>query len=323
MLRALSFARAQPCRFWLFKAVGAENKWAGRQGPIAGNAMRLRRQYLIAGIAWAVLLGPLAAFLLFGFAAGASWLWLFGDDPWPAATQWVLPLIGLIGGVVAALACIIVAGSYGRKREALFPANRHGERRKVLLLTATPLVLAAFLGAKVWWEGREYSEAMALATQREAAFAALVGAKHKIAGLTLDSSAEGTFRATVQLAGERERDHRLSWRVVDRGFGAALATGERIIRLQPGARAVEIAFTLDELARSYKAKVLNGAGGILVDEAFQLELSLMPVLSESERQELPPGERHRLATGDTSLRADMSTEFPVRFMIRGDGSIEK
>jgi hypothetical protein len=103
----------------------------------------------------------------------------------------------------------------------------------------------------------------------------------------------------------------------------ALATGERIIRLQPRARAVDIAFTLDELARSYKGKVLNGAGGILVDEPFQLEVSPMPVLSESERQELPPGERPRLATGDTSLRADMSTEFPVRFMIRGDGSIEK
>lgn len=288
-----------------------------------GDAMKLRRQYLIVGIAWAVLLGPLAAFLLFGFAAGASWLWLFGDDSWPEPTQWVLPLIGLIGGVVAALACIIVAGIYGRKREALLPANRHGERRKVLLLTATPLVLAALLGAKVWWEGREYSEALALATQREAAFAALVGARHKIAGLALDGSAEGRFRARVQLAGEREGDYRLTWRVVDRGFGAALATGERIIRLQPGARAVDIAFTLEELARSYKEKVLNGAGGVLVDESFQLELSLMPVLSPSERQELPPGERHRLTTGDTSLRAHMSTEFPVHFVIRGDESIER
>lgn len=285
--------------------------------------MKLRRQYLIVGIAWAVLLGPLMAFVLFGFAAGASWLWLFGDDPWPQATRWVLPLIGLVGGVLAALACIVVADSYGRRREALPPATLHGERRRVLLLIATPVVLAAFVGAKAWWEGREYSEAMALATQREAGFAALVGARHKIAGLTVDGSAEGTFRAKARLAGERQGDYRLSWRVVDTAFGAALAVGERIIRLQPGGRAVEIAFTLDELARSYKAKVLDGAGGVLVDESFQLEVWLVPVLSEGERQELPPVERYRLATGDTSLRAEMSTEFPVRFVLRGDGSIEQ
>lgn len=99
--------------------------------------------------------------------------------------------------------------------------------------------------------------------------------------------------------------------------------GKRIVRLQPGARAVDIAFTLDELARGYKAKVLKRAGGVLVDESFQLQLSLVPVLSEDERQELPPGERHRLATGGTSLRADMTTEFPVRFIIRGDESTER
>lgn len=285
--------------------------------------MRLRRQYLIVGIAWAVLLGPLIAFALFGFAAGASWLWLFGDDPWPEATRWVLPLIGLVGGVLAALACIVVADSYGRRREVLPPASLHGERRRLVLLIATPLVLAALLGAKVWWEGREHSKAMALATQREAAFAALLGARHTIAALTVNGSAEASFRAKVQFAGKREGDYRLRWQVVDTGFGASLATGERIIALQPGARAVDIAFTLDELARGYKAKVLDGAGGVLVDEAFRLEVSLVPVLSEGERRELPPGERHRLTTGDTSLRAEKSTEFPVRLMIRGDGSIQR
>lgn len=285
--------------------------------------MKLRHRYLIAGIAWALLIGPATAFLLFGFAAGASWLWLFGDDPWPEATQWALPLIGIIGGALAALTCIIVAYSYGRTQEALPQANTRTERRKVLVLAVTPLALLFLFGLNVWRESREYARDMEIAAQREAAFAALTGARHRIAAVTLDQSADDRFRATIRMRGERAGEYGLHWQVTDNGFKTALAAGNEVIRLHPDESETEVVFTLDELARSYRAKVLHGGGGVLVEEPFRLEVSLTPLFTETEREALPPGERRRLDTGESPLHSLKSMTFPVRFIVDRDGSTKK
>ena len=285
--------------------------------------MKLRHQYLIAGIAWALLMGPAAALLLFGFAAGASWLWLFGDDPWPEATGWVLPLIAIIGGALAALTCIIVAYSYGRTQEALLPTNARTERRKVLLLTVTPLGLLLLFGLNVWRESREYAQDMELTAQREAAFGALTSARHRIDAVTLDQDADDRFRATIRMRGERAGEYRLHWQVVDNGFKTELAAGNEAIRLQPGESETELGFTMDELVRSYRTKVLRGGGGVLVEEPFRLQVSLTPIFSEAERRELPPGERRRFELGESPLRSTKSTTFPVRFLIDRDGRTEK
>ena len=285
--------------------------------------MKLRRRYLIAGIAWALLIGPAAAFLLFGFAAGASWLWLFGDDPWPEATQWALPLIAIVGGAVAAFICIFIAYNYGRTQESLPQTNARTERGKVVVLTLTPLALLVLFGLNVWRESREYAHEMEIATQREAAFAALSSASHRIAAVTMDQSADNRFRATIRTKGQRAGEYRLTWRVADTGFGAALATGNEVIRLQPGDGKTEIVFTLDELARSYRAKVLHGGGSVLVDETFCLEVSLTPLFSETEREALPPGEQRRLDAGESPLRSLKSIKFPVRFIIGSDGRTKR
>ena len=285
--------------------------------------MKLRHRYLIAGIAWASVMGPATAFLLFGFAAGASWLWLFGDDPWPEATQWALPLIGLIGGAVAAFICIFIAYNYGRAQESLPQANARTERRKVIVLTITPLALLVLFGINAGRESREYARDMEIAAQREAAFAALTGARHRIAAVTLDQSENDRFRATIRIKGKRAGEYRLHWQVVDSGLKTALAAGNDVIRLQPGESETEIAFTLDELARSYRAKVLHGRGGVLVEEPFRLHLLLTPLFTETECEALSPGERRRLDTSDSPLRSLKSIKFPVRFIIDRNGRTKK
>jgi len=52
--------------------------------------------------------------------------------------------------------------------------------------------------------------------------------------------------------------------------------------LQPGQEETAITFALDDLAQSYQAKVLRGSSGVLVDEPFALDVSLVPLFNESE-----------------------------------------
>jgi hypothetical protein len=285
--------------------------------------MRLRYQYLIAGVGWAVLLGHLTFLLLVAIAAGISWLWLFGDSSWPPVMRWVLPLVGVIGGIAAAAGTIVAAYLYGRGREALPRAALRGEPWKILVLAMVPLLLLFVVGLGALRQGRDYTKAMTAATQREAAFATLLGAHHRITDLTVDRSPDDAFHAAVRLAGSREGDYRLRWRVVDRGMDAGLAAGAQFLHLQPGERRVEVTFTLEELARGYQSQVLHGKGGALVDEPFRLDVSLRPVFSDAEREELPPGERRRLESGESPLSSSRSAPFTVRFVIRKDGSLEK
>jgi hypothetical protein len=285
--------------------------------------LRLRHQYLIVGVAWATLLGPIACLVLFAFAAGVSWLWLFGDNPWPETTQWVLPLIGAIGGLVVAGSCIAVAYSYGRSREVSPLANSGRERQKIAVLLITPLLIATLLGIKAWKEKQAYTDTMAIATQREAAFAGLVAACHKINDISITQGTDGVFHAIVRLTGKREGTYRLSWQVTDTRYAGQLASGSQVTRLQSGSREVAIAFTLIELARRYEAKILKGHGGVLVEQHFELTTALEPVLSEAERAALPPGEWRRLDAGESPLRSHKSADFPVRFVIRPNGAIEQ
>ena len=66
---------------------------------------------------------------------------------------------------------------------------------------------------------------------------------------------------------------------------------------------------------------ITPAGGVLVEEAFRLEASLEPVLSESELAMLPPSERRTLARGLSPLRVEGGARLPVRFVIQTDGAI--
>jgi hypothetical protein len=184
-----------------------------------------------------------------------------------------------------------------------------------------PLALILMIGVQVWWEGKEYTEAMAVATQREAYFQSFVQARHTITDLTVDRRADGAFRAAVRLDGAGEGAYRLTWRVVDSGYRSSLLEGERTLRLHNGAREIEIPYRLEDLVRSYKSKHLTG-GGVLVEEPFRVYVTIEPILTPTERAALPPGELRRLKMGQSPLRSQNSKSFPVRFIIRLDGTLE-
>lgn len=74
--------------------------------------MRLRYGYLLAGVAWVLFVAPAAAYVLLGVVAGALWLYVLGDNPWPSITEWVLRTTGLVVFVSIAAGCVQVAYRY-------------------------------------------------------------------------------------------------------------------------------------------------------------------------------------------------------------------
>ena len=60
---------------------------------------------------------------------------------------------------------------------------------------------------------------------------------------------------------------------------------------------------------------MNGGAGVLIDELFEFDAMLEPILSADEILDLPPGEQRGLGTEDSALRTAAIMSFPVRFLI--------
>lgn len=283
--------------------------------------MRLPTRYLAVGTAWAVLLGPLVCIALVGSAAGIAWVMIFGDDPWPESTQWVLPAIGLAGGVTTAVACIVLGYRYGKIRETSRRETTPAEKRKIVALTVAPLTALLMLAGVAWVRMERYEHAMTLAASREAAFARLMGTRHEIAEIVIEQTADGMIRANIGLTAGRQGPYRLSWHVTAPNFRGVLLDDSRSLNLKRDGRSLVLTFAVGQLARSYQALVLKGRGGVLVEEPFRLDVTLEPDLAAADYADLPPGERYRLRAGQSPLRSKASVNVPVRFLIRRDGTL--
>ncbi len=90
--------------------------------------MRLTTLYGLVGLVWGVLLGGIAALAVMAMAAGVSWVFLFGDDPWPEAVGWVIPLTGLTA-FLGALALCTSLGLRSGRRAASRPRPEAGASR--------------------------------------------------------------------------------------------------------------------------------------------------------------------------------------------------
>ena len=277
--------------------------------------MKIRHLYLIASLLWALLLGPIAGLAIIGISAGITWLYIFGDNPWPSATEEVLLLLGIAGALLIAIAVILAGHQRGKQREASPRMNQKSERRRAMALLIAPIVMMLVTATALAINERNYRQAMNAATTREATFADLIGANQKIVGITITSNADGMIRAVVRISGKREGDYRLNWSVVPSSFSRPVITGDRSLKLLRGDDDVTITFSMDELQRRYQAVVLRGRGGVLVDEHFQLDVFLDPVLTQQETLALPPGEQRRIEIGDSPLRSRGTAKFPVRFTI--------
>lgn len=283
--------------------------------------MRLRNGYLLAGVVWALFLAPVAAYGVVGLIAGVLWLYVFGDNPWPAATDWVIPVIGLIVFVSVTACCIYLARRYGRQQEIEADGDTAREWRTVYLVTMVPLVLIAITALSFYQRSVHHAEAIAATDQRQAVFNDLVRTRHTISELVVRRTDDGDVEARVAMSGERQGAYRLLWKVNSMIYGEVLS-GE-VHNLNLGVEGDELNFEIpiDEIARSYRDTILNG-GGVAVDEPFELVVTLLPEIDGDDIEAWPAFERSRWEQGDSPLRNSVTTEIQVRFRVGRDGTID-
>ena len=272
--------------------------------------MRLRSLYLLVGLVLGSLAGVAVAFQVFAFAAGVSWLFLFGDDPWPAGVERYLIGIPLVAGLATLAAGLGVGYAFGRRSEAGPGPERARRRGHGLLLAGLALwLLVAVLAG---WQTERQSAARATAAVQEAAFADLRQARHVVTGIGVADDGGETLHITLDLAGSRRGAYRLTWQLDETTYDRTLSSGERHLDLGPEAPPLDLAFEPARLAERYRATVLDGRPDkVLVDGPFRLRLWLEPLLTDDERRALPAREIGNLERGLSELRFETELDVPM------------
>ncbi len=281
--------------------------------------MRLATLYGFVGLVWGGLLGGLAAWTAMAVAAGVSWLYLFGDDPWPEAVGWLIPLIGLLAFLGALAVSVGFGWRSGRRAERDAPAETARRRVQGICLLALGLLLAAALagagGARI--AGREAERA--LLDRQAAAFEALRVERQVLTTVAVARAARDmSYDMTVETTGARGGRYRLAWSVRSTSYRATLAEGTAELALAPGNNHARLALDAWEMVERYHKIALDYRDvDVEVAESFRLEIALTPVLGADDLARLPPHVAHNLSRGQSALIDAKSLDFPAHFRIGG------
>lgn len=268
---------------------------------------------------WGLLLGGLAAWSVMAVAAGVSWLFLFGDDPWPAAVGWVIPSIGLAVLLAAPLGCIAYGLNAARILTRASPDEVSRQRRTALRLLALGSLLGLTLAGAAAARIADQEGARETAAQRSTWFEDLDRGRQRLDGIeVVPAPRPMSYDMTVATHGLRGGGYRLAWSLRSSAYGATLAEGAAELTLEPGNNYPTLAIDAWSIVERYHEVALGGQDvDVEVAESFRIEVTLIPQLSEADRALLPAHEMQNLAIGQSSLNDRATTEFAMQFRISG------
>ncbi len=274
---------------------------------------------VLTGVVWGLLLGALAAVFAVAAAAGFSWVYLFGDAPWPESVDWLLPAFGLGVFAIVLLVCTILGLRAGRLTAAAAPkeaARRQAGARR--LLTVGTLLVLLLAGAG-WARIAGHDAARETAAERTAGFEALLSQRQR---LTATSAARAprpmSYDLDIRTHGPGGGPYRLAWALRWRGSQEALAEGTADLTLEPGDNRASLALDARAIIARYHQLALDGrAVKVEVAEHFRLEVTLTPLLDDAARARLPPHEAQNLALGYSALTDRAITDLKTQFRVLG------
>jgi hypothetical protein len=281
--------------------------------------MRLAALYGLAGVVWGLLLGSLAAWTVMAMAAGLSWLYLFGDDPWPESVDRAIPVIGLTTFLGALVACVALGLRTGQRAARAEPAEAQRQRTSGNWLLALGLflvfALAGLAGARMIEQGSERAD---LARQG-AWFDALLAERQALVSIAVARAArQMSYDMTIATTGTRGGAYRLDWSVRLAAYGETLVEGGADLMLEPGDNRARLPIDAWQIVERYHEVALNYRDAdVEVAESFQLEASLTPRLGPEDLARLPAHEMQNLTLGQSALIDAKSVAFPAHFRISG------
>ncbi|MFQ5529104.1 MAG: hypothetical protein ACE5FP_02020 [Gemmatimonadota bacterium] len=274
--------------------------------------LKTRTIWTLAGLAWGLLVGLAVALQTAAFLFGVGWLFVFGDDPWPAAAGPAILSTTIAAGLVPAF----LLGWLGRRLGIAFESEgrqRLRARRRGWTVLALAMV-AAIVGVAAVMAGslRDRAErADRRAAERQ--LTELSEAVHRIDAAA--SSVEGAV-LNLRIDGAREGAYTLQWTITESVYDTDLDAGTRRLELGDGPVLEPIPIDATSMRDVYRQAVLGSRGGVLVDEDFEARFRLRPDLRPEESGRLPDTAIQNLRLGQSELISEATVPVPVRFEIR-------
>lgn len=257
-------------------------------------------------------MGLVTALQTAGFLAGVGWLFIFGDDRWPEAANWVL--LGLTS--IAGLVPLVLLAWLGRRLGIAFESE---SRQRLRTRRRGWFVFALAVGGLALGVGMAAAGALterARRADREAAdrqYARLVETTHRISGVELADGTPPAVDVEVTVEGVRAGEYLIDWRLREAVYDSTLATGSRTLALEEGETEVVVAIDTAGVRSAYQRSVLDGAGAAVVHEDFELRVTLRPLLTAIEASRLPDERVRNLELGESGLISARTAPFPVDF----------
>lgn len=278
--------------------------------------MRALGPFVLAGLLWGLVLGVCAGYAAGAVAAGASWLYLFGDAPWP---EWAGSLV--LGTALAVALAGVVAGlwlglRFARRAQAA-PDGETVRRRAWIAAAAAVLAILVGLAAVVLAAQRDARERGRSDSQRSF-YEALHHESQRFTEIASSVvAAERALQIDCVTGGSRGGRHRLTWSLSAPAYNAVLAEGSREAWLAPGGNMLRVTVDAATAIRAYHDVALGGGEvDVEVEESLRLELTLTPLLNEEDSAALPAEQRHNLAIGASDLTDRRTVRVALRFAIR-------
>jgi hypothetical protein len=230
-----------------------------------------RRWWIALLLSWGLSLGILAAFGVAVMLLGIGWVFLFGDDPWPAEfTRVLVPLSAALGGAAAFFGVFVAATHIRRVHPRIEQRLQASDLLRWGMLSA-PVLLVAALFWSIISEHAGPARALEPIEEAQAGRHRLTDSVWRLDGET------GQLRIDMTAAGAAEGSYSLLWEAKAPGLAKPLGMGS--VREMLPAGAVHLVLTLDaaSLARGYAAAVLSRSETVQIDLTLGVELSLVPV----------------------------------------------
>ena len=223
-------------------------------------------------LVWGLVMGAFAAAWTAAALLAAGWIYLYGDDAWPAEfTERTVPLFSGLAGlfVFAAVAGLWVAMS---RISPWFVSRLRASAALRWSLVALPMLLiAAATGTALVREtqaARAHAAEEALA-QRAAEAHRLTGAAWRLTG------AEGMLHLGRVAIGATPAEYDLRWEARGPGFAEPFDSGATMRQLPAGPTILELDLDARALAGSYAEHVLTRAETVEIDLPLSVHLTLM------------------------------------------------